>query len=71
MTHEELFLALVPYNYSTMTFEEKEHVFENFKSEAIIKFADANNDGLVSLYEYFYFVLFMQCKFLMKLVHYK
>jgi len=38
---------------------------KGYKSAAIMKFADANNDGMISLYEYYFFVIFMQCKLLL------
>jgi len=36
---------------------------KDFNSKVIIKFADTDKDGKISLYEYYYFVIFMQCNF--------
>jgi len=58
MSHSDLFQAIVPYNYST-TMEQKEELLKGYESAAIMKFADANNDGKISLYEYYFFVIFM------------
>ena len=61
MSHSDMFRALIPYNYSLMSGEDREQVFKNFTSDAIIKFADVNSDGLISLYEFYYLLVFIQC----------
>jgi hypothetical protein len=60
MSHSDMFRALIPYNYSLMSGEDREQVFKNFTSDAIIKFADVNSDGLISLYEFYYLLVFIQ-----------
>ena len=60
MSHNDLFSALVPYNYTTSIDDKREHD-EEYESKALIEFADVNKDGLISLYEYYFFVIFMQC----------
>jgi hypothetical protein len=71
MSHQDLFRAVCPYNYTTKERDEKVSIYlfiyckgeEGFKSSALIEFADANADGLISLYEYFIFVAFLQSEF--------
>jgi len=60
MSHEDLFQALIPYNYTDTDEEEYEQKEDDFMSQAIIDFADVDKDGKISLYEYYYFVIFMQ-----------
>jgi len=53
-----LFRAICPYNYTTkenVTLEKSE-----FKSNALVEFADSNQDGFISLYEFYFFVAFLQ-----------
>lgn len=63
MSHSDLFLAVCPYNYTTKPRDyshDHEHEEEAFKSNALIEFADVDKDGLISLYEFYLFVDFMQ-----------
>lgn len=41
--------------------QKKENVHDHFKSTALVEFADIDKDGAIGLYEYYYFVIFMQC----------
>ena len=61
MSHYNLFQALIPYNYAT-AYDDRDDNFEEFESHAIMEFADSNGDGMISLYEYYFFVIFMQGK---------
>jgi hypothetical protein len=73
MSHYDLFRAVVPYGFSTKKSEDeviypiqhqilKEKEQKEFKSSALIEFADADGDGTISLYEYYFFVTFLQGK---------
>ena len=48
MSHEDLFKALCPYNYTDNDANDNK-----FKSKSLYEFADINKDGKISFYEYF------------------
>jgi len=60
MSHLDLFKAVCPYNYTTKPREYGSESESNFESSALVQFADSNRDGIISLYEYYIFVAFMQ-----------
>ena len=54
MTHEDLFEALCPFNYTTKAEEdEREEKKIPFNSKIIEFMIDTNKDGKISIYEYY------------------
>ena len=54
MTHQDLFEALCPFNYTTKAEEdEKEEKKIPFNSKIIEYMIDTNKDGKISIYEYY------------------
>ena len=53
MTYADFFRALTPYNYTEI--KDSKEYFEKFQPD-VLKVADANNDGVISFPEFFFFI---------------